>query len=105
MYLDTIINKSPDKIIQNIAYSVKERRLELNLTQKSFCKRTGVGYDAYRKFETTGEITLKNLILCAIALDDTESFETLFSKKNYQSIDEILQQKEPKKRMRGAKND
>ncbi len=74
MDINTIINISPNAVLKGIAERVKDRRLERNLTQKAFAKRAGVGYDAYRKFESTGEITFRNLVLCAIALDDTEGF-------------------------------
>lgn len=43
-----------------------------------------VGYNAYRNFENSGEITLKNLVLCAIALD------------------KIINEYEVKKRKRGS---
>ncbi len=105
MDISTIINISSTSILQGIAQRIKDRRLELNLTQKAFAKRAGIGYDAYRKFENTGEITLRNLVLCAIALDDTEGFSELFTKKSYQSIDEILKIQEVKKRKRGARNE
>ena len=104
MDIDIIINSSLDSLLIGIAQRVKERRLERNFTQKAFAKRAGVGYDAYRKFENSGEITLRNLILCAIALDDTDGFNDLFAKKSYQSIDELLKTKETKKRKRGSKN-
>ena len=100
-----IINNSLDSVLKGIAERVKERRLERNLTQKAFAKRAGVGYDAYRKFENTGEITVRNLVLCAIALDDVDGFAELFVKKSYQSIDELLKTKETKKRKRGSGNE
>jgi len=105
MDISTIINNSPDSILKGIAKRVKERRLERNLTQKAFAKRAGVGYDAYRKFENTGEITLRNLLLCAMVLDDMDSFTELFAKKSYQSIDELLKMQEVKKRKRGPQNE
>ena len=105
MDIDTIINNSPVSILKGIAERVKERRLERNLTQKAFAKRAGVGYDAYLKFENTGEITLRNLVLCAITLDDVDVFLGLFAKKSYQSIDELLKLPELKKRKRGSKNE
>lgn len=77
MDIRIIVDSSPDSILKSIADRVKERRLVINLTQKAFAKRAGVGYDAYRKFENTGDITLRNLVLCAIALDDVESFTEL----------------------------
>ena len=105
MDISIIINNSLDSILKGIAERVKERRLERNLTQKAFAKRAGVGYDAYRNFENTGEITIRNLVLCAITLDDMEGFSELFAKKSYQSIDELLEVKEAKKRKRGSKNE
>jgi transcriptional regulator with XRE-family HTH domain len=105
MDINTIINNNPDSILKGIAERVKDRRLERNLTQKAFAKRAGIGYDAYRKFENTGEITLRNLVLCAITLDDIESFSELFTKKSYQSIDELLKAQEIKKRKRGTRNE
>ena len=105
MDIDTIINATPDLILNGIAERVKDRRLERNLTQKAFAKRVGMGYDAYRNFENTGEITLRNLVLCAIALDDVDSFKELFVKKSYQSIDELLKTQEVKRRKRGSCNE
>lgn len=105
MDINTIINTTPASILKDIAERVKERRLGQNLTQKVFAKRAGVGYDAYRKFENTGEITLRNLILCAIALDNTEGFFNLFTKKSYQSIDDLLKTQEVRKRKRGSRNE
>jgi transcriptional regulator with XRE-family HTH domain len=105
MDIDMIINNSLDSVLKGIAARVKERRLERNLTQRIFAKRAGVGYDAYRKFETTGEITVRNLVLCAIVLDDVEGFTELFVRKSYGSLDELLKIKEIKKRKRGSENE
>jgi len=105
MDIDTIISKNPDVIMKGIAERVKERRLERNFTQKAFAKRAGVGYDAYRKFENTGEITLHKLVLCAVILDVTDEFSKLFSTQFYQSIDELLEKKETKRRQRGSRNE
>lgn len=105
MDIDILKNNNLDVLLKGIAQRVKERRLERNLTQKAFAKRAGVGYDAYRSFENTGDITLRNLVLCAIALDDTELFSELFTKQSYQSIDELLSLKESRKRKRGSRNE
>lgn len=104
MDISTIIDNNPDAILQGIAERVKDRRLERNLTQMAFAKRAGIGYDAYRRFENTGEITLRNLVLCAITLDDVDGFKELFAKKHYQSIDDLLKSQETKKRKRGTRN-
>ena len=105
MDIDAIISRSPDTILTKIAERVKEKRLERDLTQKAFAKRAGIGYDAYRTFENTGEITFRNLVLCAIVLDEADVFAELFTKKTYQSIDELLKTQVEKKRKRGSKNE
>lgn len=105
MDISIITGVNVGAVLKGIAERVKERRLERNLTQKAFSKRAGIGYDAYRTFENTGEITLRNLVLCAVALDDVEGFMDLFSKKSYQSIDELLKTQEVKKRKRGSRNE
>lgn len=103
MEINTIKLHSVHGVLAGIAQRLKSRRLEKNFSQKDFAKRAGIGYDAYLRFENTGEITLRNLVLCAIALDDVESFNTLFNKKSYASIDEILKEKVQVKRQRASK--
>jgi len=105
MVINTIIFHSPDSISKKIAARVKQKRLEHNLTQKAFSKRAGVGYDAYRNFENTGDITLRNLLLCALALDEAEGFDNLFRSEFYQSIDDLLRTTDIKQRKRGSKNE
>ncbi|MEX1193364.1 MAG: helix-turn-helix transcriptional regulator [Brumimicrobium sp.] len=103
MDINTIKYDSVDTILKGIAQRLKARRLEKNFTQKDFAKRAGVGYDAYRKFENTGETNLRNLVLCAIAIDSVEVFGELFSKKSYSSIDEVIKEKSESKRKRASK--
>jgi len=103
MEKDTFNFHSVHEVLAGIAQRLKSRRLEKNLSQKDFAKRAGIGYDAYLRFENTGEISLRNLVLCAIILDDVESLNTLFTKKSYVSIDEILKEKVQVKRQRASK--
>jgi transcriptional regulator with XRE-family HTH domain len=105
MDYNTIINNSPDIILQKIAARVKEKRLDKNLTQKAFAERAGVGYDAYRKFETTGETTLRNMVQCAIVLDATDGFSELFAQKSWNSMDDLLKIEKSRKRKRGSKHE
>ncbi len=102
MVISTISMMSVESVYKSIAQRVRTRRLEKNLTQKAFAKRAGVGYDAYRSFESTGDTSLRNLILIAFVLGDEDVFESIFTKKSYQSIDEIIRQKESKTRKRAS---
>jgi transcriptional regulator with XRE-family HTH domain len=98
-----LINKTPDAILTSIAQRVKERRLESELTQKALALRSGIPLPTYRRFERTGDISLRNLLMIGVALDMTDEFDRLFSQKVYKSIDDILKT-DGKKRKRGKAN-
>ena len=81
---------NPDAILKKIAQQVKRNRLELNLSQNALAIRSGLTLGSLKRFEQTAEISLKSLVMLAVALDSTEEFGLLFSGKKYQSIDEWL---------------
>ena len=105
MDINTIISANPNTILKSIAARVKARRLEKDLTQRAFAARAGVGYDAYRHFEQTGEISLRNLVQCAMVLDDLERFNTLFSTRQYASLDALIDGKQAKTKKRGRRHE
>jgi transcriptional regulator with XRE-family HTH domain len=99
----TFINGSPTAIIYSIAKRVKERRLEKNITQKDLASRSGLSFGTYRRFETTGEISLRGLVMIALTLDMTSDFDTLFSVRSYSSMNELLNHSKIKQRRRGGR--
>lgn len=101
----SLINRSPDSLMSGIAQRVKQRRLEKEWTQKLMASKAGLTLASYRRFESSGEISLRSLVMLAFALDMTDEFETLFNSKTYQSIDDIIKAKQPKQRKRGHKNE
>lgn len=101
----SLIDRTPDSLMLGIAERVKQRRLEKGWTQKMLAAKAGLSYPSYRRFESSGEVALRSLVMLAFALDMTDEFEALFSNKTYQSIDDILKAKQPKQRKRGLKNE
>ncbi len=73
-----------------IAARVKARRLELNLTQEGLASRAGVKFATYRRFEQTGEISLRGLLQIGFALNTLSDFDALFTQEQYQSPDDVL---------------
>jgi len=102
-YLPDEIN--PLALQRNLAERVRERRLEKNLTQMALSNLSGVSYATIRKFESTGEISLKSLLKIAVAMNVAIEFEKLFSEPVYASMDELLKLKERKIRKRGTANE
>ena len=98
-------NFSPDALAKKVAGNLRQRRLFLDLTQKALAKKSGVSLGSLKRFESLGEISLKNLLLLAISLQATEEFLRLFEQPNYQSVDDVIRAKYVKIRQRGRKND
>jgi len=98
-----IILKSANRMTQDIAQRAKERRLHLNISQKTLSERSGVSFSTIRKFEQTGKISLESLLKIAISLNTLEDFELIFQSKppeKFNSLDEILKDSN-RKRGRG----
>lgn len=94
---------TPKDVALQIAARVKARRLELDLTQDGLAKRAGVKFATYRRFEQTGEISLKGLLQVGFALNALPEFDALFVQKQYQTLDDVLNEKNVT-RKRGKKN-
>ena len=77
---------TPNDVAKQIAARVKARRLELDLTQEGIATRAGLKFATYRRFEQTGEISLKGLLQIGFALNVLSEFDALFAQKQYQYI-------------------
>ncbi len=95
---------TPNEIAKQIAAKVKARRLELNLTQEGIAARAGIKFATYRRFEQTGEISLKGLLQIGFALNALSDFDALFAQRQYQSLDDVLNEQNVT-RKRGKKNE
>lgn len=95
---------NPASIALGIAKRVRERRLEMNLTQQTLAKRSGVTLGTLKRFERDNEISLKHLLMLAVVLDATEEFDFLFSRGQFENIDQALKASS-KIRQRGKHND
>lgn len=101
----SLIGKTPDLLMTGVAERVKQRRLEKGWTQKTLASKAGVSLPSYRRFESSGEISLRSLVMLAFALEMTDEFEALFSNKSYQSINDIINVNQLKQRKRGKRNE
>ncbi len=93
---------TPHEVLLQIALRAKEKRLFLNLSQKSLSDRSGVSFGVIKKFEKTGKISLESLMKLAFVLEALNEFANLFSPKpleSYSSLDQLLKQK-PRRRGR-----
>lgn len=95
---------TPKDVALQIVARVKARRLELDLTQEGLAARAGIKFATYRRFEQTGEISLKCLLQVGFALNALPEFDALFVQKQYQTLDDVLNEQNVT-RKRGKKNE
>ncbi|MGM0589774.1 MAG: helix-turn-helix domain-containing protein [Bacteroidota bacterium] len=99
------IMKSLHELAEDISKRAKQKRIRLNITQRELAERSGVSFGSVKRFEQKGEISLKHLLQIAIVLRSTEDFESLFKQSGYQSVDDVIREKQSQVRKRAGRND
>lgn len=98
--LSVIRNKNPStsELMKVVAGNVRAMRLRRNISQKDFASKVGIALPTYRRFESTGEISLSRLIEIAKFFDLAGDFKNLFTKREYSSIEEVISERKPRRR-------
>ncbi len=94
---------TPYEVLALIAKRASEKRLELNLSQKTLSERSGVSLGVLKKFERTGKISLEPLLKLALVLDSLEAFAEVFPQKSLESYTSLSQVLKKKTRRRGRR--
>ncbi|MDA3833119.1 MAG: helix-turn-helix transcriptional regulator [Spirochaetales bacterium] len=68
---------TPVDIEKLLASRLKTLRLMAGYKRATLAKRAGVSEGSLKRFETTGQVSLKNLLRLAYALDHLEAFSNL----------------------------
>ncbi|MDN5332963.1 MAG: hypothetical protein PWP59_225 [Sphaerochaeta sp.] len=94
---------SPSIVQKKIAQNLKERRLQMNLTQEGLSVRSGVPLATLRKFEQQGLISLESLLKIMMVLGMLEAMvaATKVSQTSFSSIDEVIALETASKQKRG----
>lgn len=82
--------KSPTDINMEIARRMQKKRKANKLTQKQLAQKSGVSLGSIKRFERLGEISLSSLVKIAFVLDCEDDFDALFARKEYRSIQEVI---------------
>ncbi|MDR0967872.1 MAG: hypothetical protein LBL75_03560 [Rickettsiales bacterium] len=73
-----------------LARRFRTRRREGKISQSDMAARSGVSLGSLKRFEGTGEISLSSLLRLSAVLGYENDFDTIFQRKNYQSLDEVI---------------
>ena len=91
---------TPASVAREVAVRAKQRRTAMRLTQAELAQKAGLSLSAYRRFEQNGQIAFSSLLQIAFALDCMSDFNTLFAGTSWATMDDMLKQAKPAKRVR-----
>lgn len=86
--------KTPNDIDRDIAGRIRKLRKRRKISQKELSERSGVSLGSVKRFEQSGEISLRSLTKIAMALRIDGELENLFEDVPPVSIEEILNEKD-----------
>ena len=82
--------ETPEEINRGIANKIKNIRKRRKLSQLALSELSGVSYGSIKRFEATGDISLKSLTRIAIALNIADDLKYIFSDIEYSSLQEVI---------------
>ena len=82
--------KTPNDIAKELVEKIKQHRKKLKISQIQLAAKSGVSLGSIKRFESKYEISLNSFIKILIALNLEQDLENLFTQKNYNSIDEVI---------------
>ena len=79
-----------DEMNLNLARRVRNIRKRKKITQSEMADMSGVSLGSIKRFENTGDISLKSLTKIAVALECQEEIRGMFTGVAYSSIEEVI---------------
>ena len=89
--LENYLHENADAVSTQIASDFRHRRVEKGLTREQVAEQAGVAVSNVARFEQKGLISLKNLIMLAMALGYTAEIKSVFAAPKYSTMEELTQ--------------
>ncbi len=80
---------TPDRVRYQLAERLRTQRLAKGWRQVTLAERSGVSLASLRRFETSGEISLKNLLKLAFAVGRLDDCDTLLDRPRAATMAEL----------------
>lgn len=87
---DFVPVKSANETVYDLVERERALRKAKKITQKGLARRSGVSYASIRRFETSGEISLRSLLDIANALGCLSDFDSLFKEEPIGDLKELF---------------
>ena len=90
MNYNFLLAKTPPEIAKTLSDRLKNKRKKMKLSQAKLAQMSGVSFASIRRFESIHEISLISFIKIAFALNLEKELLELFTQKEYNSIQEVI---------------
>lgn len=94
---------TPSEVAQRLGERCAQLRLLRTWKRTTLAERAGVSVFLIKRFESSGQVSLENLLKLALALDCLDSFESLLQPPPARSIAELDRQTQVPQRRRGSR--
>ncbi len=96
---------TPSKAQNKLAENVRQRRLNMDLTQEGLSKRSGVPLPTLRKFEQKGVISLESYLKILMVVGGLEKMldALTIEQQSFSSIDDVLEDDNKPTKQRGSR--
>ncbi len=91
--------KTPEETLLDLSHKFKQIRLTKKWKRSTLSKRSGVTESSLRRFEQTGEVSMKNFLKLIHVMDRLDEMEALLNPPVAMSIKDLVkkEQKTPKR--------
>lgn len=94
---------TPEEVGERLAARMKVLRLARDWKRETLAERAGISAGTIKRFETTGQIGLDNLLKLALALGCLDQFEAVFAPPAARTLAELEQRGQAPTRRRGRR--
>jgi len=101
--LENFTLDNPNDIATTIAADFRKRRIEKNMTREQVAEKSGVAISNLIRFEQKGLISLRNLIMLAMAMEYTSEIKSIFAQPKFSTMEELTQIRKNKGKTRAYK--
>jgi len=93
--------QTPEQVATALAERLRELRLAKGWRQVTLAERSGVSLGSLRRFESSGRVSLENLLKLAFALHRLDDFDKVFQPPPAASMAELEAREKRPRRQRG----
>lgn len=88
--MEGFIWETAEELDLKLAQRVRNIRKRRSISQEKLASMSGVSYGSFKRFESTGQISLLSLTKIAMALDIADELRNIFSQVPYRDIKEVI---------------